>query len=63
VVATPESQQRRRQSIAFFHNPNPNALIECLPGCCDETHPAKYAPILAHEHLNQKIAKALGSTS
>jgi isopenicillin N synthase-like dioxygenase len=57
---TPRVNQGRRQSIAFFHNPNPDALIECLPGCCDAAHPAKYAPILAGEHLRMKMEKALG---
>lgn len=58
---TPRVNAGRRQSIAFFHNPNPDALIECLPGCCDEAHPAKYPPILAGEHLRMKVEKALGT--
>ena len=57
---TPRVNQGRRQSIAFFHNPNPDALIECLPGCCDEAHPPKYAPVLAGEHLRMKVERALG---
>jgi isopenicillin N synthase-like dioxygenase len=58
---TPRVNAGRRQSIAFFHNPNPDALIECLPGCCDDAHPAKYAPILAGEHLRMKVERALGT--
>jgi isopenicillin N synthase-like dioxygenase len=58
---TPRVNAGRRQSIAFFHNPNPDALIECLPGCCDAAHPAKYAPILAGEHLRMKVERALGT--
>jgi isopenicillin N synthase-like dioxygenase len=34
-----------------------------LPGCCDDAHPPKYAPIPARDHLNRKIAKALGEAS
>ncbi len=48
----------RRQSIVFFHSPNENALISCLDSCCSATNPAKYAPILAGEHLRQKSEKA-----
>jgi isopenicillin N synthase-like dioxygenase len=58
---TPRVNAGRRQSIAFFHNPNPDALIECLPGCCDDAHPARYAPILAGEHLRMKVERALGT--
>lgn len=51
----------RRQSLAFFHNPNPDALIECLPNCCDADHPAQYAPITAGAFIAEKAAKAYGS--
>ncbi len=59
VVPTVRDIGRRRQSIPFFYNPNPDALIECLPGCSDAAHPPRYAPILAREHLQMKIDKAL----
>ncbi len=48
----------RRQSLVFFHNPNNDAVVECLPSCCDADHPAKYAPITAGEHLALKTRKA-----
>lgn len=48
----------RRQSLAFFHNPNPNALITCLESCQGPGHPAKYPPVTAGEHLAQKTGKA-----
>ena len=51
----------RRMSIPFFHNPNPDAVIECIPGCFDDkTNPAKYRPILAKSHMEMKVSKALG---
>ncbi len=50
----------RRQSLAFFHNPNPDAVIACLPGCCDAAHPARYAPIAAGAFIAEKAAKAYG---
>lgn len=60
VVPQPENANKRRQSIAFFHNPNPDALIECISSCTDADNPPKYAPIPAKDHLEMKIAKALG---
>jgi isopenicillin N synthase-like dioxygenase len=51
----------RRQSLAFFHNPNADAVIECLPGCCDADHPARYAPITAGAFIAEKSAKAYGA--
>lgn len=47
----------RRRSAAFFHDGNFDALISCLPTCTDESHPPKYAPVRAGEHL---LAKLLG---
>jgi isopenicillin N synthase-like dioxygenase len=48
----------RRQSIAFFHNPNPEALIAPLATCIAPGRVAKYPPITAGEHLAQKTGKA-----
>jgi isopenicillin N synthase-like dioxygenase len=59
VVPTSGDTTRRRQSIPFFYNPNPDALIECLPTCTDAQHPPKYVPILARDHLQMKIDKAV----
>lgn len=50
----------RRQSLAFFHNPNPDAVIACLPGCCDAAHPARYDAITAGAFIAEKAAKAYG---
>ena len=33
-----------RYSIAYFHSPNPAAVIECLPSCVSADHPAHYPP-------------------
>ncbi|MCP4382923.1 MAG: isopenicillin N synthase family oxygenase [Hyphomicrobiales bacterium] len=47
----------RRQSIAFFHQPNYDAVIACLPSCVDAETPAKYAPVESGEHLRRKAAR------
>ena len=51
-VVVPE---RRRQSIAFFHNANWNAAIECIPSCLADGEAPRYAPIEAGPHLMQKF--------
>jgi isopenicillin N synthase-like dioxygenase len=33
-----------RYSIAYFHSPNVESVIECLPSCVSEDNPAKYKP-------------------
>jgi len=51
----------RRQSIAFFHNANWNAVIECLPTCLPLNQEPKYAPIAAGPHLMQKFKSTVNS--
>jgi isopenicillin N synthase-like dioxygenase len=45
----------RRRSVAFFHDGNHDALVECLPTCVSESNPAKYPPVLAGDHLMAKL--------
>ncbi len=33
-----------RYSLAYFHSPNPDSVIECLPSCVSADNPARYAP-------------------
>eukprot|EP00594_Rhizosolenia_setigera_P010040 CAMPEP_0178960626 /NCGR_PEP_ID=MMETSP0789-20121207/13078_1 /TAXON_ID=3005 /ORGANISM="Rhizosolenia setigera, Strain CCMP 1694" /LENGTH=311 /DNA_ID=CAMNT_0020644015 /DNA_START=126 /DNA_END=1061 /DNA_ORIENTATION=+ len=56
----PHPSTTKRFSIPFFHNPNPNAMIECIPGCCIDGEKPKYEPMLAKTHLEMKVSKALG---
>ena len=45
----------RRQSIAFFHNANWDAWIECIPSCLARGDSARYEPIQAGPHLMAKF--------
>ena len=45
----------RRQAIAFFHNANWDARIECLPTCLAEGESPRYTPIEAGPHLMGKF--------
>jgi isopenicillin N synthase-like dioxygenase len=51
----------RRQSIAFFHNANWDAMIECIPTCLDSGETPKYAPIEAGPHLMQKFRSTVNT--
>jgi len=33
-----------RYSIAYFHSPNPDSVIECLPSCVSADNPPRYEP-------------------
>ena len=50
----------RRQSMAFFHNINPDHLVEVIETCTSAELPAKFEPITAGEHLMQKHNAAMG---
>lgn len=45
-----------RISLAFFHQPNYDALIECLSSCTGQGNPAKYPPVTSGEHRNRKFS-------
>jgi isopenicillin N synthase-like dioxygenase len=45
-----------RLSLAFFHQPNYVALIECLPSCQGPGNPAKHPPVTSGEYRNRKFA-------
>jgi len=42
---------RERYSIAFFFDPNPDALVEAIPSC----GAPRYAPILAADYLKMRL--------
>ena len=45
----------RRQSLAFFHQPNWDAEITVLDACLNEGEAAKYAPVLSGPYLMSKF--------
>jgi isopenicillin N synthase-like dioxygenase len=52
---------RDRYSVAFFLDPNPDAMIACLPGCEAPGQKPKYAPILAADYLKQRLVATYGT--
>jgi isopenicillin N synthase-like dioxygenase len=47
----------RRLSMAFFHQPNYDAVIQCLPGCAEAGRPPRYMKTTSGEHVWTKITK------
>ena len=45
---------RERYSIAFFYDPNPDALVETIPSCV-RAGDARYPPILAADYLTMRL--------
>ena len=60
-VIIPDDYGERRQSIAFFHQPNWNAEIATLPSCITPDQPSKYEPVLAGPWLQAKFDRAAGA--
>lgn len=50
-----EGAMTRRQSFAFFHQPNWQAKIECLPSCLPPGQSPKYEPVLSGPYLMSKF--------
>jgi isopenicillin N synthase-like dioxygenase len=57
----------RRLSIVFFHTPNYDTLVECLPTCRAPDHNPKYQPVSVADHYalkrqQQRARSDLGSS-
>jgi len=46
---------RERYSIAFFFDPNPDAMVETIPSCLKQGEGARYPPILAADYLKMRL--------
>ena len=57
VISTTPTQ---RQSIAFFFDPSPDAVIETLESCIDTGRPAKYPPVLFSDYLASRLDPTYG---
>jgi isopenicillin N synthase-like dioxygenase len=61
LVPTDEAARANgRLSLGFFHMPNADAVIECLPNCATQARPPRYPPISAGWHKRLKFAMANG---
>ncbi len=51
------ASESRRQSLVFFHNPNYDAVIECIPSCQNPDHPSRYPVTTSGEHLRSQFVR------
>ena len=58
-VVSPPGQDR--YSIAFFLDPNPDAVVACLPTCISADRPAKYLPTTGAEFLRSRLEPTYAS--
>lgn len=57
VVPPPDDTEGpfRRRSIAWFQQPNHDAVIEVLASCCGPERPPRYPPTTSGEHMMAKL--------
>lgn len=49
---------RERYSVPFFFGPNPDAVIEALPGCFGPARPPRYPPVRAGDYSKARFEEA-----
>ena len=60
VVNPPrEEAEKSRQSLAFFHQPNFDAKISCIPTCKSVDNPPRYKDVKAGEWILAKLEKSV----
>ncbi|XP_073308078.1 azadirone synthase LFS-like [Primulina huaijiensis] len=52
---------QERYSVAFFFDPNPDCVVECLKSCCNESAPPRFPPIRAGDYLEERFKVTYGS--
>ena len=56
VVNPPRSEANSsRLSLLFFHQPNYDAVVKCLPTCTTATNPPRYERITSGAHVARKV--------
>lgn len=55
-----EHADRERYSVPFFHQPNFDARIECIPTCTGPGRPARYEPVCSGPYILEKFRRAYG---
>ena len=61
LAPTGEQANRARISIPFFHQPNFDAVVECLPSCLEPGASPRHAPVTSGAWLRQKATAAYGA--
>jgi isopenicillin N synthase-like dioxygenase len=48
---------RDRYSVAFFLDPNPDAVVSALPTCVSAERPAQYPAVVASQYLSERLRR------
>jgi isopenicillin N synthase-like dioxygenase len=54
---------RERYSIAFFLDPNPDAMVRAIPSCVPDGELPRYPPIMAADYLRERFAATYGNAA
>lgn len=60
VIAKDHAEPVKRFSLVLFHNPNHDALVECIPTCQSQTNPWKYSPVKSGDFIMKKFKASIG---
>lgn len=52
---------QERHSMAFFLDPNPDCMVECIKSCCSESNPPRFPPIRSGDYLQERLKATYGS--
>ncbi|XP_047093663.1 2-oxoglutarate-Fe(II) type oxidoreductase hxnY-like isoform X2 [Lolium rigidum] len=47
---------KERYSAAYFLDPNPDLVVQCLESCCCEAYPPRFPPIKAGDYLKERLS-------
>ncbi|WVZ10936.1 hypothetical protein V8G54_015466 [Vigna mungo] len=47
---------KERYSIAFFLDPHPDCVVECIETCCSESSPPRFSPIRSGDYMDERLA-------
>jgi isopenicillin N synthase-like dioxygenase len=66
-VSTPHRVVNRsageRYSIAFFYDPNPDAMVETIPSCIVRGEAGRYPPVVAADYLKMRLDASRPATT
>jgi isopenicillin N synthase-like dioxygenase len=61
VTKSGTGRSKRRQSVAYFHNPSADAIIQCLPPFLSADGCALYPPISYRDYAEKKFQQSRGT--
>ena len=59
VNPSPEFRLRSRMSVAFFHQPDYDAEITCIPTCTSDDDPPHHEPVTSGQWVIDKLSKSM----